>query len=403
MIPTAPRLAGNSADLTAERAPDGSVRLRRGERFVRLPANWLRDQSTEPGQIDATSRQRLFTPRDLPADLTVTDVVISGGEGTDEGWLSVGFSDGHRAHLSVPAIERLLGWRADPEEPPSPEPWTAPLDPFPYVEWSEIGWSADAEDPAAIVRALGSFFRHGYVVFRNVPIEEGTIRRVAHRLGYLVDTTWGDVFDVRFEPSPTDLAYTSVELLAHCDLPYRRPAPGIQMLHCLANDAAGGDSTLVDGLAATDWLALADPAAFDALVHVPVVFRYDMGSDTVVSRGHVIELDANGEYVQLKFNTKLDTPIPRPGTEDVLDDWYRGRRLLTEWLNDSAHQVTFRLEPGDLMFMDNLRAAHGRTAFDPTTGRRHLQGAYIEHDGPDTRYRLAVRALAAADAANMVE
>lgn len=43
------------------------------------------------------------------------------------------------------------------------------------------------------------------------------------------------------------------------------------------------------------------------------------------------------------------------------------------------------------MFMDNHRVLHARTAFDPTSGHRHLQGCYIEHDGPDTRYRLAVR------------
>ncbi|MEM1335854.1 MAG: TauD/TfdA family dioxygenase, partial [Actinomycetota bacterium] len=132
---------------------------------------------------------------------------------------------------------------------------------------------------------------------------------------------------------------------------------------------------------------------------VDVVFRYDMGTDTVVSRGHVIEVDANGSYRQLQFNTKLDTPIPAPA--DDLEAWYRGRRLLTEWLNDPAHQVTFRLEAGDLMFMDNLRAAHGRTAFDPSTGRRHLQGCYIEHDGPDTQYRLAARALNGRGAANL--
>ena len=41
------------------------------------------------------------------------------------------------------------------------------------------------------------------------------------------------------------------------------------------------------------------------------------------------------------------------------------------------------------MFMDNHRVLHARTAFDPTSGHRHLQGCYIEHDGPDTRYRLA--------------
>jgi gamma-butyrobetaine dioxygenase len=81
--------------------------------------------------------------------------------------------------------------------------------------------------------------------------------------------------------------------------------------------------------------------------------------------------------------------VVRPGAD--LDAFYAGRRWLAEWTNDPAHRVTFRLEPGDVMFMDNHRALHGRTAFDPSRGRRHLQGCYVEHDGPDTMYRLAVR------------
>ena len=58
------------------------------------------------------------------------------------------------------------------------------------------------------------------------------------------------MFDVRTEANPTDLAYTCIELLAHTDEPYRREPPGIQLLHCIANEAPGGESTLTDGLAA---------------------------------------------------------------------------------------------------------------------------------------------------------
>jgi gamma-butyrobetaine dioxygenase len=103
----------------------------------------------------------------------------------------------------------------------------------------------------------------------------------------------------------------------------------------------------------------------------------------------VFEYDAQGTYRQIRFNTKLDDPVLRPGID--LDGYYAGRRWLTEWLNDPSHQVTFRLEPGDVMFMDNHRALHGRTQFDSSKGRRHLQGGYIDHDGPDTMYRLAIR------------
>ncbi len=377
---TLTRPTGPATDVHVE--PTG-VRLRRGADEAVLHPQWLRHRSTEAGQIEATNRQRLFTPVDIDAALTVVSCAVAGDV------LDTIFSDGHRASLDLPAIERALGWRPDPEEPPAPEPWTTPLAEFPYVDWDGITFDPATEDLDAVIEFLSAFFRHGYVVLRNTPAEVGTVARVADRLGYIVGQNFGWVFDVEAKPSPTDLAYTAFELRAHSDEPYRQPVPGIQMLHCIANEAPGGDSTLVDGLAAANALLAAHPDLHAALVETEVEWRYDMGTDTVVGRGHVLEYDRHGRYTQIRINTKLDEPIVRPGVD--LSAFYAARRWLSEWTNDAAHQVTFRLEPGDIMFMDNHRALHGRTAFDPTQGHRHLQGCYIEHDGPDTMYRLAVR------------
>jgi len=376
-------MAPASVGGTTVRLHDGGVALTCGDAVARLHPHWLRDRSTEDGQIAPTNRQRLFTPLDVPRDIAVVTCHAT------DGALLVSFSDGHSAKLELDPIERALGWRHDPEQPPAPEPWAAPLAEFPYVDWRDITFDPANHNLDALIECLGAFFRHGYVVFRNTPVEVGTVARVADRLGYLVGQNFGRVFDVEAKPSPTDLAYTSYELRAHSDLPYRRPVPGIQMLHCIRNEAVGGDSTLVDGMAAAMALEGEHPDWHAALVETEVEWRYDIGADTVVNRGHILEYDRHGRYRQIRINTKLDEPIVRPGLD--LDAYYRGRRWLTEWTNDPAHQVTFRLEPGDIMFMDNQRALHGRTAFDPTTGHRHLQGCYIEHDGPDTMYRLAVR------------
>ena len=366
---------------------DGRVRLTLGECEAELHPIWLRNRSQEPGQVDVTSRQRLFTPLDVSDDLRVVDCDIA------DDALVTSFSDGHTARLDLDQLATALGWSSDRERPLAPEPWTAPIDPFPYVDWNAIGWSADDADPADVLDFLTAFYRHGYIVFRNTTVEEGTVRRLCDRLGYVCGNNFGWTFDVRAEPKPTDLAYTAIKLLAHTDQPYRQPVPGIQLLHCLRNEAPGGDSTLADGLAAAQALAAADPAAHAALVECETEFRYDMVTDTVVSYGQILEYDRSGRFSQIRLNTKLDAPVPRSGYD--LDAYYRGRRWLSEWLNDAAHQVTFRLEPGDAMFVDNYRVLHGRTEFDAGKGVRHLQGAYIDHDGPDTMYRLAVRRVAA--------
>lgn len=59
----------------------------------------------------------------------------------------------------------------------------------------------------------------------------------------------------------------------------------------------------------------------------------------------------------------------RLGFSDGYTGWYARERL------------------GELMMFDNSRVLHGRTAYDPAEGMRHLQGCYIDFDGPRSLYR----------------
>jgi gamma-butyrobetaine dioxygenase len=60
-------------------------------------------------------------------------------------------------------------------------------------------------------------------------------------------------------------------------------------------------------------------------------------------------------------------------------------------LRSDRFERRFRLNNGDLMMFDNQRLLHGRTGFDPQEGLRHLQGCYIDSDGPRSLYRVLSR------------
>ena len=49
-------------------------------------------------------------------------------------------------------------------------------------------------------------------------------------------------------------------------------------------------------------------------------------------------------------------------------------------LHSSKFKIDFRLESGDIFCFNNRRILHGRTEYDPNSGKRHLQGYYIERD-----------------------
>jgi gamma-butyrobetaine dioxygenase len=133
--------------------------------------------------------------------------------------------------------------------------------------------------------------------------------------------------------NPTNLAYTGLGLGAHTDNPYREPTPTLQLLHCLASSAAGGENTLVDAFRVVQDLPRSD---LELLAATPIRFRYADAATDLESETPVISLDA----------------------------------------------------PGDLFIVDNLRVLHGRTGYAASGGERHLQGCYADRDG--LRSRLAV-------------
>ncbi len=57
---------------------------------------------------------------------------------------------------------------------------------------------------------------------------------------------------------------------------------------------------IVDGVAAVEALAVADPEAHHVLATLPVEFRYDVGTDVKVGRAPLIQMHPNGTLRQLR-------------------------------------------------------------------------------------------------------
>ncbi len=367
---------------------EATVRLAIHGQTVELDPLWLLACSTEVFDVDPSCRQRRFDPIDVDPDLRFL------AQRTVDGLLYVDFSDGRTRRFDPTELARRVLLH-DAEAPPRAEPWSmseaappsVPATTIPTIDWAQV----EAGNTAALLQVLDGFHRLGCFTLRGTPTTPGSLLDIAAHFGRVSATNFGVLFDVETLPQPVDLAYSAAGLAAHTDQPYRRPTPGLQFLHTLCNDAPGGESTVADGLAGTDALRVADPDGFAALCDLDVEFRYDIGTDAVVRQAPVIELDRHGTLQQLRFSPRLDTP-PLAGRE-VLSAWFRGRRWLSDWFDSAANHVEFKMIAGDVLVVDNHRIVHGRRSFDPSVGRRHLQGCYIDHDGPDTMWRLLSRRL----------
>jgi gamma-butyrobetaine dioxygenase len=214
------------------------------------------------------------------------------------------------------------------------------------------------------------------------------VLEVAGSVGFVRETNYGRLFDVQAKVDPANLAYTAMAIAPHTDNPYRDPVPTVQLLHCLASAAEGGDSGLADGFAAAGLLRTEDPAAFGILAATPVTFRYADATAELRATMPMIGLDPRGQIREIRFNNRSLQPLALTCGDRLLepaeaDAFYRAYLAFAEILQRPELILTFRLSPGDCVAFDNTRVLHARTAFT-SAGRRHLQGCYADLDGVES-------------------
>lgn len=339
----------------------------------RLLAIWLRDHCQMPSSRNPDNGQRLFNITDLPGDIGIDRVCL------DDTRLVIDFSpDGHRTEFDLDWLFSncyCLNRQADDRSASGKILWSG--DSFarqiPRVSWSDF--SGRAERKLIALRAVRDY---GFVVIDALPREEQQVLRVIEQFGYLRETNYGKLFDVRTRVDPNNLAYTNLGLGCHLDNPYRNPVPGVQLLHCLESSTDGGESILQDGFKAAQVLREENPEHFDLLSRHWIGFHFADSDADLRARGPMIEVNDLDEVIGLRFNNRSIDTLQLPAR--VMRLYYPAYRHFAEILERTELQVRFRLEPGELILFDNTRILHARTPYS-AAGTRHLQGAYSDLDG----------------------
>lgn len=339
---------------------------------IELPALWLRERSQDAAHLDPYTHQRLFDPHQLDDDL---QLVAARAE--DDHTARLAFSDGYD---DVFDLSRLRDEFDAGDGLPAVHAWDSDI----ALDDARVDWTGLGE-PLALRAVVETFLRFGFIVLQNVPTDSERILEVARTFGHVRETNFGRYFEVYSRPRSNDLAYRPVPLGPHTDNPYREPVPGIQLLHCLINETRGGWSTLVDSLSVVSRVEREDPEGYELLAETPVRFHFTDENERLVERRPLIQRDAMGRVTGVHYSPRLDY-LPLLDT-DKLRKYHRARRRLGELFADPRYELQFPLAAGELMMFDNSRVLHGRTSYDPTEGYRHLQGCYIDLDGPRSLYR----------------
>ena len=334
---------------------------------------WLRDNC--PTAHDKDSRHRMFNILQVSTNIKAKNFKIN-----DDGKLVVEWSEGdHTSYYDPSWLRDNCYTIKNKQKYISPyKLWNSSLQNnlnSLNIEHDEIISSNEG-----LIKWLEILHHKGIAIVKNTPIEKESAFPVLNRISHTRETFFKTPFEVINIPKPNNSAYSAHELRNHMDLPWFETPPGYQFLHCLINSAEGGDSSAVDGFAVADYLRKNEKDIFETLVSVPLKFRDKDYTQESIRGFHApaISLTKDNDYNDIRFSVAtMDALDCYP---EIMDKVYKAHHRFGNLLHDDKFQIKFRLNPGDIFSFNNRRVLHGRTAFNPNSGHRHLQGYYIDRD-----------------------
>lgn len=348
---------------------EGHVSLRWSDgQHSRFHAMWLRDNCACPECTHPVTVEQSIYLLDIPEDIAADTATIEATGGLRVTWrgndhISIynpGWLYTHSGLKQPHQNERILWAAEDLKKPPTFD-----------------GPSAMINDDT-LYDVLTTVDRYGIARLRGLPTTKNTVEKFANRIGSIRETHFERIFNVLSRPDADSNAYTSAELSAHTDIPTRETPPGLQLLHCLIAEAKGGESVMVDGFRIAEDIRKDYPEIFENLSTVKWTFANRAGETDFRWQSPHFVLEEDGSLKEIRLVSFSRGPLMTDFEQ--VEPSYRALRHFLRMTDLDRYRLVFPFTAGDLVIFDNRRILHGRKAFDPSTGERHLQGTYVDRD-----------------------
>lgn len=195
---------------------------------------WLRDNCLCEEDYHSTSCQRFYDFSEQPEIKPPKSVEFR------ENQLIIDW-DENPPHQSVFPISWLMTYAYDPK--PQPESSYE-------IVWDKAKIEAKAPhwfnaSSCSLKLWMEQLFTFGFTIIRNLAFEE--LEPFLSSVGPIQETMWGKFTSIKITPEAKDLAYLGVALSEQNDFSYTSSQRLVQILHCVKQEAIGGESLVVDG------------------------------------------------------------------------------------------------------------------------------------------------------------
>lgn len=259
------------------------------------------------------------------------------------------------------------------ERRPAPVTWTGEtIQRYSYARVSMNDYLVDDQVSRSVVQSLVDY---GVAFVEKVPANATFTEIVIKRLFAVHRTYFGEIWTFSDGTGDyLDTAFTTEALPAHTDNTYFNDAAGLQVLHCIEYEATGGLSLLVDGFKVLENLRASAPDAYERLK------RYQIPAENKDKQCHhthcgpiIIEDPVDGQLQQIRYNNP-DRAVMDTLPMAEMRQFYGDLQKLAEEVERPENEFWLQLKPGTVMFFNNYRLLHGRSAF---SGKRVMSGGYV--------------------------
>jgi len=359
----------------------------------RYPALFLRDSCKCLRCVDPNSTQKNFDTCQIPNDITIDSVQYQ-DDGVHIKWQNdiPGFAD----HVTFVPRKLLLEQRSNlairtsHHNNKGPKLWKArDAESLPWMQYDKY-----MNDDKILLQAVKQLRDYGFLLLKNVEENEQSVRKIAGRIGIIRNTFYGQTWDVKSKKAAKNVAYTKQYLGLHMDLLYMNEPPGFQLLHCLKNDASGGNALFSDAYNA--FLSLS-PEHISALNRLSLNYKYDNDGHQYSRTTNFIARREEGRpfgrdnIAYINHSPPFQGPLPSQNygvNSSKMPVMMDALRSFTEATESVENLLEYRYEAGDCVIFNNRRVLHGRREFDPETGERWLKGCYVDSDVFNSKMRV---------------
>uniref|UniRef100_A0AC34QG30 Trimethyllysine dioxygenase, mitochondrial n=1 Tax=Panagrolaimus sp. JU765 TaxID=591449 RepID=A0AC34QG30_9BILA len=350
---------------------------------VKIPLVWLRDHCRSDSCYNWQTNQRKSKVLDLFAKSQVknrNDIIFDKNRQV----LEINWEDGHKSEFKASDLVR----------------WTESSKTVPFTFWNK---ETLTEIPTVQMADFDFkkfclfFAKYGVVCVDGVEKTVEATRNLCQMIAPIHNTFFGDFWvfgtDETVKEEREDTAYGTEEIGPHTDGTYLNQTPGIQVFQCLRPADKGGDTLLVDGFAVAEDFRRAFPDHFQVLSSLPVEHHYLEGINrdgTFTAEENTNQLRSRAMYhpvirlhqnniIQIRFNPYDRAPLPIPSDSDItkIIAFYEAYEAFSQFIHKPENAVQISLQPGTVIFVDNYRILHARTAFQ---GPRKMCGCYLSRD-----------------------